>query len=185
MSNRMNDKQPLTVRVVDQASLSEAQRRDIVTLCTLAYEEDFEGLFKSFPGATHVLGYLGEALVSHALWVTRWLAPGDMEPLRTAYVEAVATHPHHQRRGLATHVMQALADGIRSFQLGALCPNQDVIGLYRQLGWESWQGPLFIRAEGGLMPTVDEVVMILRLPQTPPLDLKASLSAEWREGELW
>jgi hypothetical protein len=28
-------------------------------------------------------------------------------------------------------------------------------------------------------------VMILRLPCTPPLDLDAPLSAEWREGELW
>jgi hypothetical protein len=27
--------------------------------------------------------------------------------------------------------------------------------------------------------------MIYRLPQTPVLDLSASLSAEWRAGELW
>jgi aminoglycoside 2'-N-acetyltransferase I len=181
----MSNRQPIKTRVVSQAALSEGERSAIIALCTLAYEEDFEGLFNSFTDATHVLGYHGGALVSHALWVTRRLAPGGMDPLRTAYVEAVATHPHHQRRGLATRVMQALAAGIRSFELGALCPNQDVIGLYRKLGWEAWQGPLFIRTARGLMPTADEVVMILRLPQTPPLDLQASLSAEWREGELW
>ena len=181
----MSDSQPLTTRVVNQASLSKAERSAIIALCTLAFEEYFGGLFDAFAGATHVLGYHGGALVSHAMWVTRWLAPGELDPLRTAYVEAVATHPHHQRRGFATRVMQALAAGIRSFELGALCPNQDVIGLYRQLGWEAWQGPLFIRTERGLMPTADEVVLILRLPQTPPLDLEASLSAEWREGELW
>jgi hypothetical protein len=28
-------------------------------------------------------------------------------------------------------------------------------------------------------------VMILRLPRTPPLDLDAPLSIEWREGDLW
>lgn len=181
----MRNRQPLITRVVNQAALSEAERRTIITLCTLAYAEDFEGLFNTFTGATHVLGFHGGSLVSHAMWVTRWLAPGELDPLRTAYVEAVATHPHHQRRGFATRVMQALAAGIRSFHLGALCPNQDVIDLYHKLGWEAWQGPLFIRTAHGLMPTADEVVMILRLPQTPSLDLEASLSAEWREGELW
>ncbi len=181
----MRNRQPLITRVANQADLSEVERRAIITLCTLAYAENFERMFSTFKGATHVLGYHGGVLVSHAMWVTRWLAPGKLDPLRTAYVEAVATHPHHQRRGFATRVMQALAAGIRAFQLGALCPNLDVIDLYRKQGWEPWQGPLFIRTAQGLMPTADEVVMILRLPQTPSLDLEASLSAEWREGELW
>ena len=56
---------------------------------------------------------------------------------------------------------------------------------YARLGWEFWRGPLFIRRADRLIPTPDEDVMILRLPKTPPLDLEAPLSAEWREGELW
>jgi aminoglycoside 2'-N-acetyltransferase I len=178
-------REQFSVRVIKRASLSLAQRRAIIALCALSYAEDFEDMFELFPDSTHVLGYDGGVLVSHAMWVTRWLAPGDMEPLRTAYVEAVATHPDHQRRGFATGVMQALAGGIRSFELGALCPNQDVIDLYYKAGWEPWRGPLFIRADHGLICTPEELVLILRLPQTPPLDLEASLSAEWREGELW
>jgi hypothetical protein len=34
-------------------------------------------------------------------------------------------------------------------------------------------------------PEDAEEVMIYRLPRTPTLDLTLSLSAEWREGELW
>jgi hypothetical protein len=36
-----------------------------------------------------------------------------------------------------------------------------------------------------LISTPEEQIMILQLPQTPPLDLTLPLSAEWREGEVW
>ena len=42
-----------------------------------------------------------------------------------------------------------------------------------------------IRQDSGLLPTPDEEIMILPMPQTPPLDLDAPISAEWRVGELW
>ena len=42
-----------------------------------------------------------------------------------------------------------------------------------------------IRREAGLLETPDEGLMILRTPHTPPLDLAALITAEWREGELW
>lgn len=57
---------------------------------------------------------------------------------------------------------------------------------YARLGWEVWRGPRFIRsAQGRLASPPDEEVMILRLPNTPALDLSAPLSAEWRERILW
>ena len=75
------------------------------------------------------------------------------------------------------------AEAIVDFDLGALCPAIPL--MYARLGWEFWCGPLFIRRADRLIPTPDEDVMILRLPRTPPLDLEAPLSVEWREGELW
>jgi hypothetical protein len=77
------------------------------------------------------------------------------------------------------------------YDLAALCPADT--RLYGHLGWEYWQGPLFIRQVPeppthleGLIPTPEERVMVLRLPRTPPLDMTQSLSAEWRPGgELW
>lgn len=45
---------------------------------------------------------------------------------------------------------------------------------------------MFARTPGGLEASPeDEEVMILRLPRTPPLDRRAALSVEWREGDVW
>lgn len=155
----------------------------IHALCNRAYQKDLGALFRTFSDATHVLGFLGSSLVSHAMWVPRWLQPGDSPLLYTAYVEMVATEPQFQRRGFATAVMRRLASAITDFDMGALCPA--VPALYAKLGWVFWRGPLFIRTPEGLIPTPDERIMILRLPKTPALDLDLPLSAEWREGELW
>ncbi len=173
----------LILKVVSSTDLSEGVRQEIVGLCTRAYEEDFTSLWQTFSEAVHVLAYQREILVSHALWVTRWLQAGDLAPLRTAYVEAVATEPAFQRRGYATAVMRRLAKAIAGYELGGLSPSDEAF--YARLGWELWRGPLFIRTESGPQPTPGEQVMILRLKQTPPLDLGASLSAEWRAGEVW
>ncbi len=154
-------------------------------MCNLAYEEDLTALYETMRPAGHLVGRLGDQLVSHAMWVTRWLQVEDRQPLKTAYVEMVATHPAHQHRGFASQIMRQLAAEIAQYDLGALCPNTDVMSFYARLGWEIWRGPLHIRGAEGFTPTPDETVMILRLPHTPALDLDAPLSAEWRPGELW
>lgn len=156
---------------------------EIVALCTRAYEEDLAALMATFHGSVHVLGKEAGQLVSHALWVTRWLQVGSSPPLRTAFIEAVATDRDCRRRGYAGEAMQRIAAEIEAFELAALSPFD--AAWYTRLGWERWHGSLFIRTDVGLVPTPDEEVMVLRLPRTPPLDLDAPLSAEWREGELW
>ena len=176
----------LRLEVLHADQLTSQKLAEIHALCNRAYavyEVDLEPLFQTFTDTTHVLGWWGSALASHAMWVTRWLQPSDQPPLRTAYVEMVATEPEFQGRGFATAVMRQLASGIQDFQLGGLSPAEPM--LYERLGWVFWQGPLFIRARDGLLPTPEGSVMILRLPKTPPLDLTLPLSAEWREGELW
>ena len=155
----------------------------IHALCNRAYDADLEPLFRTFTDPTHVLGWWGSTIVSHALWVTRWLQPSNQPPLRTAYVEMVATEPKFQGRGFATAVMRRLASAIHDFELGGLSPAEPM--LYEKLSWVFWQGPLFIRTDEGLLSTAEGSVMILRLPRTPLLDLTLPLSAEWREGELW
>jgi aminoglycoside 2'-N-acetyltransferase I len=174
---------PLRVEVVSGESLSDADRRCIISLCNRAYEEDLAPSFNTFVDATHVLGFYAGSLASRATWVTRWLQSGGGAALRTAYVEMVATEPEHRWRGFATGVMKRLAEAITGFELGALRPAE--ASLYSKLGWVFWRGPLFIRMPGELLPTPDARVMILRLAKTPPLDLDAPLSAEWRRGELW
>jgi aminoglycoside 2'-N-acetyltransferase I len=71
-------------------------------------------------GGTHFVLDLEGEIVSHASVVERTLEI-DGRPLRTGYVEAVATAPGLQGRGHGTQVMEAATDHIRStFELGAL-----------------------------------------------------------------
>lgn len=176
----------LKLMVRSGPSLSPTQYSEILALCSIAYEEDYGPALRSFTDATHVLGELDGRLVSHALWITRWLQPGDLAPLRSAYVEGVAMHPGFRRRGFGTAVLrevQRLLKGLEGFELAALSPAQPE--WYARLGWEGWRGPLFIRTPMGLQATPDEQAMIWRLPRTPGLNPGEPLSAEWREGEIW
>ena len=173
----------LRVEVLHADQLTSQQVAEIHALCNRAYQADLGPLFRTFTDPTHVLGWWGSALVSHAMWITRWLQPGNQSPFRTAYVEMVATEPQFQGRGFATAVMRRLASAIHDFEMGGLSPAEPM--LYEKLGWVFWQGPLFIRTPDGLLSTPEGSVMILSLPKTPPLDLTLPMSAEWREGELW
>lgn len=122
-------------------------------------------------------------LVSHLMWVTRWLQPSDARLLKTAYVEMVATAPEAQRRGHATALLNRIPSLVDDYDVAALAPATE--GLYARLGWQFWRGPLFTRQGAELVSTPDERVMLLLLKQTPPLDFDASLSVEWRPGEVW
>ena len=177
------DADELTILCLESASLPLEDRAEILEMCRLAYDEELEALFDLLPPATHLLGLQDGLLVSHVMWVTRWLQPGGTSPLRTAYFEMVATLPAHQGRGYASRLMREAIGYLDGFDLAALCPAETT--LYSRLGWIFWRGPLFIRRDKELLPTPDERVMVLPLSGTPELDLDAPLSAEWREGEVW
>src|SRR5205085_713715 len=98
----------LTIKVVPAELLSENDRQQVILFCTRAYEMDMEPFFKTFASAVHVLGYLDERLVSHGLWVTRYLQTGTTPLLRTAYVEAVASEAEYRKRGFAAAIMKRL-----------------------------------------------------------------------------
>ena len=173
-----------TIEVIAGNQLNEIDRAAIIDLCSRAYEEDYTPYMAIFANPVHVLARLDGKLVSHALWITRWLQVDQSALLRAAYVEAVATEEAYRGRGLATVVMQQLAENIVDYEIGALSPAET--SLYARLGWEFWQGPLFHRKDGVLIPDPpDEAVMILRLPKTPELEFSLLLSIEWREGEVW
>ena len=197
----------LRVKVIAAGEISPALLAEVKSLCGRAYAgENLGSLWAAYAADRYVVGFAGDLAVSHAMVVTRWLQAEDGPRLRTAYVELVATLPEFQGRGFATAVMERLgqAIGAAGYDLGGLCPADT--GLYQRLGWEYWRGPLFIRPAGAVggrdgmepepkfgdaaaaspIPTPEERVMILRLPNTPPLDLDLPLSAEWRPGgELW
>jgi len=174
----------LTIAAAKVEDLSQAERDEIIQLCTEAYEEDFSDFFRTMPGTTHLLGRVAGRLVSHLAWVTRWLQPEGLPRLETAYIEAVATAPDHQGRGYASQLLREAVRHVQGYELAALSPSE--AGFYARLGWALWRGRLGIRTVEGVDPTPEgEEVMILRLTKTPDLDLNAALTAEWREGELW
>jgi GNAT superfamily N-acetyltransferase len=165
---------------VETQSLAAGTLADVRALCDLAYGRP---VFETFGGGEHVLGWQRGQVICHAMWITRWLQPHGLAPLRTAYVELVATHPRCRRRGYATAIMEQVAASIADAELGALSPA--TLGLYERLGWRLWRGPMFARTDAGDLPTPNEQVMVLPLPRSPDLDVEASISVEWRTGEIW
>ena len=174
----------LTLKVIKNQDLSEKELIDIIELCSRAFNTDYRNFLNTFIGAIHVIGYYKEVLASHALWITRWLQVGNSPLMRTAYVEGVATDEPYRKRGFASEVMKRLAVEIADFEIAGLCTG--LPDFYTRLGWEVWKGSLFSRKDGELIPSREGAsVIVLPLPNTPPLDLSTPLSIEWREGEVW
>ena len=144
-------------------------------------EEDWEHSI----GGLHVVLDLDGVIVSHASVVERELHVAG-HPLRAGYVEAVATAPGHQGRGYGTRVMQVIGTAIvAGYELGALGTGE--IGFYERLGWRVWRGPTSVRTAAGERRTPDEDggIMVLLTPATPPIELDAPISCEWRAGDVW
>ena len=136
-------------------------------------------------GGRHFLLDEAGVLLSHASVVERVLEVGG-RPLRTGYVEAVATEPGREGQGHGSRVMAAATEHIRStFELGALGTGRHAF--YERLGWQTWRGPAFLRAPEGEVRTPDEegYILVLRTPASPPFELTEPISCDWRPGDVW
>ena len=71
------------------------------------------------------------------------------------------------------------------FELGALGTGSHAF--YHRLGWQTWQGPSFVRADTGEQATPDEdgYILVLTTRSSPALDLTLPISCEWRPGDVW
>ena len=156
----------------------------------LAFWEDEEERFTDADwehalGGIHVVLDIGGEIVAHAAVVERELHV-DGRPLRTGYVEAVATTPARQGEGFGSRVMTAVDEIIgERYELGALGTGRH--HFYQRLGWLTWMGPLFVRMPDGPHRTPDEdgYILVLETPTSPQLDLRAPISCEWRPGDVW
>lgn len=175
---------PLRIERLSSSQLSDSSRRALVALCDAAFNEDSATYFRDIGPGEHLLGWAGDTLVTHLMWVDRTLMHPALPPLHTAYIEQVATAPSHQRRGYATQLLERLPALLRDYDLAALSPATE--GLYLRLGWEYWEGPLSHRNGGLLESDPEERIMVLALPRTPSeLRRQEALSIEWRPGDVW
>ncbi len=181
------------IRGLATGALVEAEVRVIRSLMEAAFGDDEDERFTDDDwdhavGGLHVVLDLDGVIVAHASVVERILEVAG-RPLRTGYVEAVATAPEMQGKGHGSRVMQVVSDHIRStYQLGALGTGRHAF--YERLGWRTWAGPTFVRAPTGPRRTPDEDGFILVLatpstPTTPALDWNAPISCDWRAGDVW
>ncbi len=136
-------------------------------------------------GGQHFVLDLDGEIVSHASVVERVLEIGG-RPLRTGYVEAVATAPAEQGRGHGSIVMEAATEHIRAgFELGALGTGRHAF--YERIGWAMWRGPAFVRSPEGERRTPDDegYILVLRTSSSPPFDLGEPIICDWRPGDVW
>src|SRR5262249_13739667 len=106
--------------------------------------------------------------------------------LRTGYVEGVAVHADHRRRGHGTALLAALAPFIRrAYQGGALGATDEGAKLYAAAGWPRWEGPGSGLTLEGVRRTPVEDGYIWVLEVDAPLDVIRPLACDWRDGDLW
>jgi aminoglycoside 2'-N-acetyltransferase I len=176
----------LLLRLGRTTELEATELRRVRELLELSFEADFtEADWEHALGGVHVMAWRGETLVGHASVVERHLLCGG-RALRTGYVEAVAVHPAHRRRGIAERMMHRLELVIvRDFELGALSASDAAAALYRKRGWQLWVGPLSAATPRGLTPTPEEQGGVYVLPVAQQLDLSQPLTADFRDGDIW
>lgn len=136
-------------------------------------------------GGRHWIAEVDGRIVSHASVVERPIEV-DGRPLRTGYLEAVATLPDFEHRGIGSLVVGGATAYVRAaFDFGALSTGRPTF--YERLGWERWRGPSFVRTASGLERTEEDDVglLVLKTPTTPPIDLAAPISCDWRSGDVW
>ena len=136
-------------------------------------------------GGTHVVLLDGVTVLAHASVVARTLEIGS-RPLRTGYVEGVATRPGREGAGFGTLVMAEVGSLIREgFDLGALSTGRH--RFYERLGWERWQGPTAARTPSGVARTEeeDDGVMVLRFGPSAAVDLRSPITCDARAGDAW
>jgi aminoglycoside 2'-N-acetyltransferase I len=136
-------------------------------------------------GGEHFLCVVDGRVRSHVSVVERTLE-ADGRPLRTGYVEAVATLPSDRGRGYAGSLLREATELIVGRdELGAL--GTDLFDFYRRWGWERWRGRLAVRTADGPVRTPSEegFVMVRRTRATPAIDLGGLLTCEPRSGDVW
>jgi len=163
-------------------------RRELLDMCNSAFGMPFDALFDMLPpDGLHLLGRIGGRLVAHLVITDRCLRADDGPWLRTAYIDAVATHPQFQRQGNAgTLIRRAVQSCSGRYELLALAT--DTPTLYAKYGFVKWPGAQMNETEDGtgveISPEQNNL-MVLPCTKAFETDQSATMTANWRPGGGW
>jgi aminoglycoside 2'-N-acetyltransferase I len=150
-----------------------------------AFDDMTEHDWEHSLGGLHALVMDGARVVGHAAIVQRRLLYGG-RALRAGYVEGVAVHPEHRRRGYCG-AMMAVVEGVarRAYDVAALGATDEAAAIYVSRGWQLWQGPSWALTPSGIRRTEDDDGAVHVLPLEVELDVRESLTCDWRDGDVW
>jgi GNAT superfamily N-acetyltransferase len=167
----------LTFTVLHHADLPPSDCSALIRLLERAFEKDCSAFPASHQQSVHVLMHERGELVSHACWDERFLQQEMHDPLRIAWVDAIATDPDHRHLGYGSAVMQVLEEHLWAYDLA--CLSTGLHDFCTQLGWEPWSGPLQ-RSLADLVTGSDELTVYFRRTLRTPdwLDSTGPLAVE-------
>lgn len=176
----------MRVEAFDTGEATAALLDELHGMCVRAFEGDFDPEdWDHALGGRHFVAYRDEQPVAHAAVVPRILE-ADGRPLRTGYVEGVATEPELQGQGFGALVMAEATWWIpENFEFGAL--GTGAYAFYERLGWERWRGTTYVRDGGAVRrtPEDDDGMMVFRFGPSIDVDLGGTLLCEARSGDVW
>jgi aminoglycoside 2'-N-acetyltransferase I len=167
----------------------DARRVDaLIALCGRAFREPFEQAWNAVGAGTHVIAEVDGRPVGHALLIERAIeiGLGSERPLRSGYLENVASEPRLHGRGIGSAVMRRMNELIDRYELGALATGSNAF--YERLGWMTWRGPVYVRHgdRRERLEREDGRVMVRFTPLTPAgLEVEAAISVEGRAWNAW
>ncbi len=189
MTGGLRDSGEIPLTRLGTADLTPADLDAIRALLDTAFADDGDGFtdedWQHAAGGTHLIARLDGSVVGHAAVVPRSIRIGD-RTVRAGYVEAVATRPDRQGRGIGTHLMRAAGDVIEEeYELGVLSTGAHAF--YARLGWLPWAGHSHVRTPTGTRPTPEDdgSLMVLPTRHLPAPDPTDDIECEWRPGEVW
>jgi aminoglycoside 2'-N-acetyltransferase I len=165
--------------------LTKQEYAEILAITTQAFERDYTPYMQMFKNPTHITGRVEGKLVSYVAIITRWVQIVKGPLLKAAAIEGMATEISRRHKGFATQLMRHAVKEAEGYEIAVLSTGRN--SFYARLGWKLWQGPTLTRKGKELidMPEERGCVMVCDLPKTPPYDITAPISIEWRELEPW